>query len=78
MPAVIVAKPEPKPANGSHAARRPDRDKAVKLLAKSLYRDLRQQGFDPRHIVALASELIGQVTATGGAMAPADIVPDDK
>ena len=39
-----------------------EREKAVKILAKTLYRDLRAQGFDPRHVVCLATELIAQVT----------------
>lgn len=43
-------------------AQRPARDKAVKILAKTLYRELRGQGFEQRHLVALATELISQVT----------------
>jgi hypothetical protein len=34
----------------------------VKILAKSIYRDLEAQGFDERQIVALATELISEVT----------------
>lgn len=34
----------------------------VKILAKSLYRDLQDQGFDEKQIVALATELISEVT----------------
>ena len=40
----------------------PDRAKAVRILAKSLFRDLTAQGFDERQIVALATELISEVT----------------
>ena len=43
-----------------------DRDvktKAVRILAKSIYRDLTAQGYDDKQIVALATELIGEVTA---------------
>jgi hypothetical protein len=36
--------------------------RAVKILAKSIYRDLEAQGFDGRQIVALATELISEVT----------------
>jgi hypothetical protein len=36
--------------------------RAVKILAKSLYRDLETQGFDETQIVALATELISEVT----------------
>ena len=42
-----------------------DRDakaRAVKILAKSIYRDLEAQGFDEKQIVALATELISEVT----------------
>ena len=36
---------------------------AVRILAKSIYRDLEAQGFDEKQIVALATELISEVTA---------------
>jgi hypothetical protein len=39
------------------------RERALKILSKSLYRDLRQNGYEPKQIVALASELIAQVTS---------------
>jgi hypothetical protein len=45
----------------------PDRDvksKAVRILAKSIYRDLQLQGFDHKQIVALATELISEVTSS--------------
>lgn len=35
---------------------------AVRMLAKSIYRDLESQGFDEKQIVALATELISEVT----------------
>jgi hypothetical protein len=37
-------------------------ERALRILSKSLYRDLRQNGYEPKQIVALASELIAQVT----------------
>lgn len=37
--------------------------RAVKILAKSLYRDLESQGFDEKQILALATELISEVTS---------------
>jgi len=43
-----------------------DRDvkaKAVRILAKSIYRELTQQGYDDKQIVSLATELISEVTA---------------
>ena len=39
-----------------------NRERALRILSKSLYRDLRQNGYEPRQIVSLASELIEQVT----------------
>jgi hypothetical protein len=39
------------------------KSRAVKILAKSLYRDLEAQGFDEKQIVALATELISEVTS---------------
>ena len=39
-----------------------NRDRALRILSKSLYRDLRQNGYEPKQIVALASELIDHVT----------------
>src|SRR3954467_11482691 len=48
-----------------HGATMNDREakaRAVKILAKSIYRDLEAQGFDERQIVSLATELISEVT----------------
>jgi hypothetical protein len=42
---------------------RETKTRAVKILAKSIYRDLEAQGFDEKQIVALATELISEVTA---------------
>lgn len=38
------------------------KSRAVKILAKSIYRDLESQGFDEKQIVSLATELIAEVT----------------
>src|SRR5215813_4916701 len=38
------------------------KNRAVKILAKSIYRDLESQGFDEKQIVSLATELISEVT----------------
>jgi hypothetical protein len=38
------------------------KQRAVKILARSIYKDLEGQGFDEKQIVALATELISQVT----------------
>lgn len=42
---------------------RNEKNKAVRILAKSIYKDLTAQGYDERQIVNLASELIAEVTA---------------
>jgi uncharacterized protein (UPF0335 family) len=42
---------------------RESRNRAVRILAKSIYRDLESQGFDEKQIVALATELISEVTS---------------
>ena len=41
-----------------------ERNRAVRILAKSIYRDLIQQGYDERQVVSLATELISEVTAS--------------
>src|SRR3954465_631163 len=38
-----------------------ERDKAVKILAKSIFRELKMNGYETRQIVALSSELLGLV-----------------
>lgn len=39
-----------------------DRDRACRILARTMYKELRQNGFDHKQIVAIAGELISQVT----------------
>jgi hypothetical protein len=54
------------PSADGHLAPMTDREaksRAVKILAKSIYRDLEAQGFDEKQIVALATELISEVTS---------------
>ena len=38
------------------------RNRAVRILAKSIYRQLTEQGYNEKQIVSLATELIGAVT----------------
>ena len=45
------------------AAPSPNREKALRILSKSIYKELRQNGYEPKQIVALATELISQVTS---------------
>jgi hypothetical protein len=40
--------------------------RAARILAKSIYRELHAQGYDDKQIVALATELIAEVTASIG------------
>jgi hypothetical protein len=37
-------------------------NRAVRILARSLYRDLVAQGFDDKQILGVAIELVGHVT----------------
>jgi len=37
--------------------------RALAILAKTIYRELRSSGFEARDVMALASELLGQVTS---------------
>ena len=53
-----------KPAStGPATATIPNREKALRILSKSIYKELRQNGYEPKQIVALATELISQVTS---------------
>ncbi len=40
----------------------PGNEKALKIIAKSLFRELKQHGYDCRQIVSVSSELISLVT----------------
>jgi hypothetical protein len=44
------------------AQARSEREKALKILAKSIFRELRTQGYDAREIVSLSTELLGLIT----------------
>lgn len=48
--------------NALQSQGRVEREKAIKILAKSIYRELRASGYETREIVALSSELIGLIT----------------
>jgi hypothetical protein len=37
-------------------------DRSLKIIAKSLFKELKANGFDHKHIVSLSTELIGLVT----------------
>ena len=59
---------------------RVEKAKAVRILAKSIYRELTSQGYDDKQIVALATELISEVTAriAQGDPAPAIASPPPR
>jgi hypothetical protein len=40
----------------------PSREKALQILSKSIYKELRENGYEPKQIVALATEIISLVT----------------
>ena len=39
-----------------------ERKRALDILARSLYRELTAQGYEQKHIVSLATALLGEVT----------------
>lgn len=49
-------------ATRENSAPAPNRERALKILSKSIYRELRQNGYEPKQIVALATELVSLVT----------------
>jgi hypothetical protein len=58
--AMTQTKTTPREPNPTPVA---NREKALKILSKSIYKELRQNGYEPKQIVALATELISQVTS---------------
>ena len=48
--------------SGPQVARDPEREKALKILAKSIFKELRAQGYESRQVVGLATELIALIT----------------
>jgi hypothetical protein len=42
----------------SPGARRAEKEKAVKIIAKSIFRELKSNGYEAREIVALSTELL--------------------
>jgi hypothetical protein len=49
---------------------RAEREKAVKILAKSIFRELKANGYEARDFVALSTELLSLLTS--------EIKPDSK
>ncbi len=44
-----------------HSTSRGEHQRALKILAKSLVRELRTSGYEPRDVVALSTELLGLI-----------------
>jgi hypothetical protein len=59
------AKPSPAATPAAPAAL-PNREKAIQILSKSIYKELRENGYEPKQIVALATEIISLVTTDIG------------
>ena len=64
--AKTTAKTKPSPATAPATAALPNRDKAIQILSKSIYKELRENGYEPTQIVALATEIISLVTTDIG------------
>ena len=47
----------------AEVASSPTSDKALKIIARSLFKELKQNGYDSRQIVSLSTELISLVTS---------------
>ena len=63
-----TTKTKPATSNGAMAAPAalPNREKAIQILSKSIYKELRENGYEPKQIVALATEIISLVTTDIG------------
>jgi len=48
--------------NPKRSDAKPD-SKALKILAKSIFRELRSQGYEPTQVVSFATEIISLVTS---------------
>jgi hypothetical protein len=55
-------KPAAPSATPAPAASLPNREKAIQILSKSIYKELRENGYEPKQIVSLATEIISLVT----------------
>jgi hypothetical protein len=61
-----TTKTKPTPAAAPATAGQPNREKAIQILSKSIYKELRENGYEPKQIVALATEIISLVTTDIG------------
>jgi hypothetical protein len=63
MPQALASAAQPAAPVSTPVGKEANRARALKILSKSLYRELRQNGYEPTQIVALATELISLVTS---------------
>ena len=61
-----TTKTKPTPTAAPATAGQPNREKAIQILSKSIYKELRENGYEPKQIVALATEIISLVTTDIG------------
>ena len=61
-----TTKTKPSPAAAPATATQPNREKAIQILSKSIYKELRENGYEPKQIVSLATEIISLVTTDIG------------
>jgi len=54
------------PVAAAAPAALPNREKAIQILSKSIYKELRENGYEPKQIVSLATEIISLVTTDIG------------
>lgn len=66
MPIKTPTKTKPSTAPAPATAVQPNREKAIQILSKSIYKELRENGYEPKQIVALATEIISLVTTDIG------------
>jgi hypothetical protein len=59
---VQIVQTEKHPTDKSASEPLIQRNRSVRILAKSIYRELKSQGYDDKQIVALATELLTEVT----------------
>ncbi len=51
------------PFEDAHVQHAPGDPRALAILAKTIYRELRSSGYGERDVIALAGELLGMVTS---------------
>ncbi len=60
---LIAANSQASASKSPFPASRADADRAVRILAKSLFRQLKESGYENREILSLSTELVGLITS---------------